>query len=63
MSAQSQAKARAFVRANDESLVVSGYAIGNGGEGGVYTLADGRVFRLDLEACRALPENYPKWDL
>lgn len=54
-------KAKAFMKANDESNVVSGAARGEGGQGGTYTLYDGRSFRLTLEDCRSLPEEYPKW--
>lgn len=53
-------KAAQFVKANTESKVVSGAALGEG-KGGSYTLEDGRSFRLSLEDCRSLPDNYPKW--
>lgn len=55
------AKASAFMQANDKSPVVSGAAIGNGGQGGVYTLADKQSFRLSVEDCRSLPAGYPRW--
>lgn len=61
MSVQTQA--RAFMRANDASPVIAGEVIGNGGQGGRYTLANGKVYTLPLDVSRALPENYPKWDL
>ena len=51
-----------FMKANDESPVVSGAAIGNGGEGGFYTLKNGKSFKLSLDDCRALTPPYPKWD-
>lgn len=54
-------KAADFVTANDQSPVVSGAVFGTGGEGGVYTLEDGRHFSLDAAACSALPDGYPKW--
>lgn len=52
-----------FMAANDDSPVVSGAAIGNGGQGGVYTLADGRCYVMSGAICRALPEGYPRWKL
>ena len=55
-------KARKFMNANDKSPVVSGAAIGNGGEGGFYTLKDGQTFKLSLADCKALKEHYPMWD-
>ncbi len=54
-------KAKLFMTANDKSPVVSGAAIGKGGEGGYYTLQDGKSFKLDLADCQALPEGYPRW--
>lgn len=63
MSVSVQQQARAFMRANDASPVIAGEVIGNGGQGGRYTLKDGRVFTLPLEVARAVPEPYPKWDL
>lgn len=56
----------AFVKANDKSLVVEGFAKNadkGGGAGGVYYLEDKQRFDLSLEDCRALPEGYPKWKL
>ena len=50
-----------FVAANATSPVVAGRAIGTGGEGGCYTLADGRRFRLGLKAMHLLPEGSPRW--
>src|SRR3546814_6185893 len=44
MSVQEQA--RKFMLANDASPVVAGEVIGNGGQGGRYTLKDGRTFTL-----------------
>lgn len=52
--------AAAFIAANKVSPVVSGVAHGNGGEGGTYTLKDGRRFRLSASACR---EVVPRWAL
>src|SRR3546814_18484486 len=53
MSVQEQA--RKFMLANDASPVVAGEVIGNGGQGGRYTLKDGRTFTLPLEVARAVP--------
>lgn len=61
--------AEEFMKANDESLVVSGSTIYKKGMprrpgnvwGGRYRLADGRVFALKAEEGRKLPEGYPKW--
>ena len=53
-------KAKAFMKANDASPVVSGAARGRG-LGGSYTLEDGKYFVLSLEDCRSLPEGYPRW--
>ena len=55
--------AKKFKKLNDKSPVVSGAIIGNGGQGSRYTLADGTYCELDLEACKALPDGYPIWDL
>ena len=58
-------QAQDFVNANYVSPVVAGRAIehdpGKPGKGGVYTLRDGTSHRLDLAACRLLPEGYPRW--
>ena len=48
-----------FVRANDRSPVVEGYVLLT--RGAVYTLANGHIFKLTTEECRALPAGYPKW--
>lgn len=53
--------AKAFVKANDESPVVSGHTITLKSGGGQYELQDGRIFRLTAEESRALPHGYPKW--
>ncbi|WP_454287221.1 hypothetical protein [Rhizobium arsenicireducens] len=53
-------KAKKFMMANDKSKVVSG-ATNGPGLGGSYTLDNGRYFRLSLEDCRSLPDNYPNW--
>ncbi len=50
-----------FIAANDQSVVVAGRSIGNGGKGGYYTLDNGSRHRLGLEAMRLLPEGYPRW--
>lgn len=67
MARSSQQQRDDFVKANDKSLVVSGYAIEpnphKSAKGAVYKLADGSSHRLSAEACSLLPENYPKWDI
>lgn len=55
------AKSEKFVKENDLSPVIIGAAIGKGGEGGRYTLANGKRFVLNLQDCLDLPEGYPKW--
>lgn len=53
-------RAAAFMAANTVSRVVEG--VTNHGGGGTYTLADGTVYKLDLEDARSLPEGqYPRW--
>lgn len=57
--------AKLFMTANDQSSVVEGWAHHpdpreNKG-GGSYRLEDGRVFALEVEDCRSLPEAYPRW--
>jgi hypothetical protein len=52
-----------FVKYNDKSPVVEGFAIENGGMGAVYTLKNGRRIELDRDDCRSLPPGYPKWDI
>lgn len=52
-----------FMKANDESPVVAGRAIGEGGQGAVYTLDNGRKFSLGVVTCMELPEGYPRWRL
>lgn len=53
--------AQNFVKANKLSPVVSGTAIGNGGQGAHYTLRDGRTFTLTAAECRQVGE--PRWDI
>ena len=48
-----------FRAANRRSPVVSGYAIGNGGEGAVYTLASGKSFSLSADECAVI--GVPRW--
>lgn len=55
-------KAEDFMKANDDSPVVSGAAVGKGGQGGYYTLKNGKTFKLSLEDCQALSKTYPRWD-
>lgn len=51
-----------FIKANDESFVMRGYAKGKGGEGAVCTLYNGKRFNLSSKACEQLAElGYPKW--
>lgn len=54
-------RAEEFMKANDKSIVIAGQAHGNGGKGGIYTLANGRKFDLSLEDCQSLPDEYPNW--
>lgn len=51
--------AQAFLAANRRSPVISGSAIGNGGEGGHYTLRSGRSFTLTREECEQV--GMPRW--
>jgi len=51
--------ARAFVEANAVSPIASGEAVGEGGEGSIYTLQDGKVFRLTQQECASIGE--PRW--
>ena len=55
-------KAKEFVKANRKHNVISGAAFGKGGEGGSYTLSNGKTFKLSADDCRALPEGFPRWD-
>jgi hypothetical protein len=50
-------KAKQFMKANAESVVVAGAAREQGG--GTYTLRDGRSFSLSLEDMRSMP--MPDW--
>lgn len=52
--------ARKFIAANERSPVVSGSAIGSGGEGAIYTLKNGKTFTLSADDCKAV--GYPRWD-
>lgn len=55
--------AQHFMEENDKHPVIIGAAIGNGGQGGYYTLENGKSYRLSLEDCQALAEGYPKWKI
>lgn len=55
-------KSEQFMKENDKSPVIIGSVIGNGGQGGYYTLANGKQFTLNLQDCNDLPEGYPKWN-
>lgn len=52
-----------FVAANTASPVTSGSVIGQGGEGAYFTLANRTTHRLGAEACKLLPDGFPRWDL
>jgi len=52
-------RAKEFVEANAKSPVVYGSAIGNGGKGAYYRLANGQRFRLNREDCAAV--GMPRW--
>jgi hypothetical protein len=56
-----QQQADDFMAANDKSPVVAGYAIGQGGQGGNYTLKDGSKYYVGAAACGLLREGYPRW--
>lgn len=47
-----------FVEANRISPVVSGKALGNGGQGAAYLLKNGTYFKLTSEECRQVT---PRW--
>lgn len=51
--------AKAFLAANKRSPVVSGSAIGRGGEGATYTLRSGKSFTLSREECEQI--GPPRW--
>lgn len=51
-------KVHRFKEANKISPVVYGSAIGNGGQGAFYRLADGKTFELTAEECRLIQ---PRW--
>ncbi len=53
--------AEAFIAANKRSPVVSGSAIGKGGEGAYYTLANSKTFKLSRDDCAAV--GHPRWKL
>lgn len=65
--ARAQARAAAFVSANERSPVVIGRAIEPNptkkSKGAEYTLRNGERWTLGRAACAALPEGYPKWDI
>jgi ribosomal protein L24E len=50
----------AFTKANTRSPIVSGFAIGRGGEGAVYVLQNGQEFRLTAAECE---KAAPRWKL
>jgi ribosomal protein L24E len=49
---------KVFVKANARSPIVSGFAIGRGGEGAVYVLQNGQEFRLTAAECE---KAAPRW--
>lgn len=53
--------AKAFIAANKLSPVVSGAAVGEGGEGATYRLKNGRSFLLTADECREI--GHPRWSL
>lgn len=69
MSRAPEQQAADFIAANDRSPVIAGSAIHKGSEhpdnvvGCTYTLDDHSKHRLGSEACRLLPDGYPKWRL
>lgn len=58
-------KAEAFLAANKQSPVVSGYAIEpdpcRPPKGASYTLKDGQRFRLSVADCKTI--GMPEWDI
>ena len=54
-------KAKEFMKENAIHPVVSGSIVGSGGQGGFYTLANHKTFRLSREDCLALDPEYPIW--
>jgi hypothetical protein len=51
-------RAEQFTKANRESPVVYGSAIGDGGKGAMYRLADDRTFTLTAVECAMVK---PRW--
>ncbi len=58
-----QEQADAFVKANRHNLVIEGGVIGSGGQGARYRTYDGVWHVLCREACKLLPEGFPRWKL
>ena len=54
-------RAQQFMDANDQSAVVQGAAIGEGGRGAFYTLDNRRTFRLGRIDHASLLPGYPRW--
>lgn len=52
-------QAKEFLAANRRSPVVSGSAIGSGGQGAWYELRSGVIFKLTAEECREI--GMPWW--
>lgn len=52
--------AKEFVEANKTSGVYKAHAIGNGGQGGVYTLDNEETFTLTREELVSMPRA-PRW--
>lgn len=56
-----------FIAANRDSLVISGRVLEpdprKRAKGAVYTLVNGKSYRLGADACGLLPEGFPRWGL
>jgi C-terminal processing protease CtpA/Prc len=52
-----------FIRANKRHPVIDGQVIGRGGQGAIYELSNGHIFKLTAEEIGALPPEFPRWKL
>lgn len=53
--------AQRFMAANDQYKIIIGAALSDGG--GILVLENKVSYKLTLEDCRSLPQEYPKWKL
>lgn len=61
MTTEMTNNAKAFVRANKKFGVYQAHAIGNGGQGGVYTLDNQETFTLTKAELQSMPRA-PRWN-